>query len=493
MRRKSGILLPIFSLPSKYGIGTIGKEAYNFIDFLKRSGQEYWQILPVGPTSYGDSPYSSFSTFAGNPYFIDLDMLKSDGLLTQEDIDSFDYGADERYIDYGKLYENRLSVLEIAAEKGYKKYARQIGAFKLKNELWLSEYALFMACKKHFGDVSWIEWPDEKLRKHDARACAKYRKLLREEVRFYEFVQFLFFKQWGALKNYSDKNGIKIIGDIPIYVALDSVDVWSEPHWFCLDEENLPIEVAGVPPDYFSEDGQLWGNPLYDWRKLEEDGYGWWIRRIDGVKRLYDVLRIDHFRGFESYWAVPYGEETAKDGRWKKGPGMKLVGIFRTWFADLSFIAEDLGLMTSEVIKLLRESKFPGMKVLEFSFDPNEPGTLEPHNYVKKTVCYTGTHDNNPIMGWLDNCDEDTLEYCSKYLGLSEDEGFNWGMIRAGMGSVCQLFVAQMQDYLGYGAESRINIPGVPLGNWRWRTIKSDFSDELAEKIDDMTVMFGRA
>ena len=492
MKRSSGILMPVFSLPSEYGIGTIGREAYEFVDFLKKSGQKYWQILPVGPTGCGDSPYQSFSSFAGNPYLIDLDMLVDDGMLEKEDILSFDFGDDRERIDYGALYKNRFRILRIAAENGYKKIARALGAFKLKNDAWLSEYALFMACKKHFGDVPWTEWPDEELKLHDPRACARYRKLLREDVRFFEFVQFIFFKQWSAFKDYANKNGIRIIGDLPIYVALDSVDVWSEPHWFCLDNKNIPTEVAGVPPDYFSEDGQLWGNPLYDWNRMREDGYGWWIRRVDGVARLFDVIRIDHFRGFESYWAVPYGEETARDGRWMKGPGMDFVGILNSWFDNVSFIAEDLGVMTPEVIMLLKDSGLPGMKVLEFSFDPNEPGTQELHTYSKHAVCYTGTHDNTPVMAWREECDEETISYCSRYLGLHDEEGFNWGMIRAGMGSVCNLFIAQMQDYLGLGAEARTNTPGVVFGNWRWRAKKEAFSDELARRIDEMTVMYGR-
>ncbi len=485
--------MPVSSLPSKYGIGTIGKEAYKFIDFLVASGQKYWQMLPLGSTSYGDSPYQSFSTFAGNPYFVDLEMLISDGLLLKKEVESYSWGDDEENVDYGIIYENRFKVLRVAAKRGIEKYEGPFKAFVRKNKDWVKNYALFMALKKHFGEVSWTEWPDEDIRLHKDKACKKYQKELKEDVEFFEFVQFLFFKQWKQLKAYARKNRIEIIGDLPIYVALDSADVWAEAGWFQLDEENTPVAVAGVPPDYFSADGQLWGNPLYDWDKMKKDGYGWWIRRVEGAFMLYDVLRIDHFRGFESYWSVPYGEKTARKGKWVKGPGMDLVGLLAERFADKAFIAEDLGFMTPEVKKLQQDSGFPGMKVLEFAFDSREESDYLPHTYGKHCICYTGTHDNSPIALWRYEADKADVALAVEYLGINEKEGFNWGFIRGGMSSVAELFVAQMQDYLELGKGYRINIPGTLGGNWTWRMKKGAASAKLAKKIARIVKIYGRS
>ena len=349
MKRCSGVLMPMSSLPSPYGIGTMGKSAYQFVDFLKRSGQHYWQLLPLGPTSYGDSPYASFSTFAGNPYFIDLDLLVRDKLLKRGEIAQHFWGADEERVDYGAIYESRFSVLRKAYERGVSLFADAFAAFRAENAQWLENYALFMALKAHFGMKSWVEWEDEDVRLRRPDALERFRRELADDVSFYAFLQFLFFRQWSALRDYAHEKGIEFIGDVPIYVALDSADVWSEPQFFQLDQNNLPTEVAGCPPDAFTEDGQLWGNPLYDYDRMKQDGFGWWIRRIEGVSKLYDVIRIDHFRGFESYWAVPYGDDTARRGRWVKGPGMDLVGVLTSWFHDLRFIAEDLGYTTPEV------------------------------------------------------------------------------------------------------------------------------------------------
>ncbi|MBQ2062106.1 MAG: 4-alpha-glucanotransferase, partial [Oscillospiraceae bacterium] len=377
--RKSGILMAMSSLPSPYGIGTMGKSAYRFVDFLRASGQTYWQLLPLGPTSYGDSPYSAFSTFAGNPYFIDLDLLVRDGLLKRDQLEGIDWGGDPQRVDYGKIYENRFPVLRRAfARSGA--LAGEIAAFRRENGAWLEDYALYMTMKTRFGMVSWTEWPDEDIRLHKPEAVARCAVAYADEVDFWVFLQFLFFRQWNALRDYAHSRGIQFIGDIPIYVALDSADVWSAPRFFQLDEKNVPKEVAGVPPDAFTEDGQLWGNPLYDWDAMRKDGFGWWIRRIEGAQKLYDVIRIDHFRGFESYWAVPYGDTTAKRGHWKPGPGMDLVGVLTGWFPNLRFIAEDLGYTTPEVEKLLADSGLPGMKILEFGFDPQGESGYVPHN-----------------------------------------------------------------------------------------------------------------
>ena len=491
MKRSSGILFPISSLPSPYGIGTFGKAAYEFADFLKAAGQKYWQVLPLGPTSYGDSPYQSFSTNAGNPYFIDLDMLIEDGLLTKEDVKKEKWGTNPRYVDYGQIYISRFKVLEKAKERGYKSLITEIGAFVDDNP-WVENYALFMALKKHFNMISWQEWPEEDIRLHDKDAVLKYKMELSDDMEFYIFIQYLFFKQWDKLKKYINDLGIEIIGDLPIYVALDSCDVWAEPEFFSLDDKNYPVEVAGVPPDYFSADGQLWGNPCYNWDAMKKDGYRWWLRRIEGAVKLYDVLRIDHFRGFDEYWAVPAGESTARNGQWKPGPGMDLVGLLSSTFPKTEFIAEDLGQPSPTVVKLLNDSKWPGMKVLEFAFDSGEANNYQPHTYDKNCICYTGTHDNATVMEWYQTAKKADKKYAKEYLGISRFEKFNWGMIRGGMSSVAVLFVAQMQDYLGLGKFNRINIPGTKSGNWQWRLLKNELSDELAEKILQLVHMYER-
>jgi len=491
MKRSSGILFPISSLPSPYGIGTFGKAAYEFADFLKAAGQKYWQVLPLGPTSYGDSPYQSFSTNAGNPYFIDLDMLIEDGLLTKEDVKKEKWGTNPRYVDYGQIYISRFKVLEKAKERGYKSLINEIGAFVDDNP-WVENYALFMALKKHFNMISWQEWPEEDIRLHDKDAVLKYKMELSDDMEFYIFIQYLFFKQWDKLKKYINDLGIEIIGDLPIYVALDSCDVWAEPQFFSLDDKNYPVEVAGVPPDYFSADGQLWGNPCYNWDAMKKDGYRWWLRRIEGAVKLYDVLRIDHFRGFDEYWAVPAGESTARNGQWKPGPGMDLVGLLSSTFPKTEFIAEDLGQPSPTVVKLLKDSKWPGMKVLEFAFDSGEANNYQPHTYDKNCICYTGTHDNATVMEWYQTAKKADRKYAKEYLGISRFEKFNWGMIRGGMSSVAVLFVAQMQDYLGLGKFNRINVPGTKSGNWQWRLLKNELSDELAEKILQLVHMYER-
>ncbi|MBE6963726.1 MAG: 4-alpha-glucanotransferase [Ruminococcaceae bacterium] len=493
MKRSCGILMPITSLPSPYGIGTLGKAAYEFVDFLAAAKQSWWQILPVGQTSYGDSPYQCFSTYAGNPYLIDLDLLREEGLLTAEEIAAVNWGSDPEKVDYEAIYRGRFSVLQLALQRGWEKERAEIEAFLAENRDWLPDYALFMALKRHFDMKGWPDWPDESIRLRKCEALGRYRQELAEDVRLFTYIQYLFFKQWTALRAYAREKGIGIIGDLPIYVALDSADVWADPASFQLDERNVPVEVSGVPPDYFSADGQLWGNPLYDWDAMKKDGYGWWIRRVSGASKLYDILRIDHFRGFESYWAVPYGETTARNGRWVKGPGMDLVGVLTGWFPHIQFIAEDLGYPTPEVRQLLEDSGLPGMKVLQFGFDSREPSNHLPHTYTPHCVCYPGTHDNTTLAGWRHDADPADVDMAVRYLGLNEEEGFHWGIIRGGMSSVAELFVVQLQDYLGLGASARINTPGILGGNWQWRALREQITPELAAKIADMTCLYGRA
>ena len=491
MDRHSGILMHISSLPSPYGIGTMGRAAYDFAGFLREAGQTYWQLLPLGPTSYGDSPYQSFSTFAGNPYFIDLELLAEDGLLDRGALEAADWGSNPRYVDYAKIYEARFPLLRQAFQAGYPQDRKAVEAFRRENR-WLDNYALYMAVKAHFGMRSWLEWPDEDIRLRRPAAVARYSRELREDVDFYTYLQFLFFRQWNALRDYIHSQGLQIIGDLPIYVAMDSADVWAEPEYFQLGEGNVPTEVSGVPPDYFTADGQLWGNPLYDYDRMARDGFAWWIRRLEGAGRLFDVIRIDHFRGLESYWAVPYGEKTAKVGRWRKGPGMDLVGTLTERFPHLEIIAEDLGYLTPEVHQLLADSGLPGMKVLEFAFDAREPSNYLPHLYDRHCVCYVGTHDNETVVQWRDQTARADLTFARKYLGLSEAEGFHWGMIRGGMASVADTFVAQMQDCLGLGAEARMNTPGTLGGNWQWRLLPGEATPALAKKLRQYTGMYGR-
>jgi len=491
MKRSSGILLPIFSLPSPHGVGTLGKAAYEFVDFLAASGQSWWQLLPVGPTSYGDSPYQSFSTYAGNPYFIDLDLLKQDKLLTAREIKAADPAGDPARVDYEALYNTRFDLLRLAAERGWARDEVQVAAFTAENP-WLPDYALYMAVKRHFDMKAWTDWPDADIRLRKPGAVERYRELLAEDVRLFTYIQYLFYRQWDALRAYAKKQGVGLIGDLPIYVAMDSADVWADPKSFQLDENNVPTEVAGVPPDYFSADGQLWGNPLYRWTEMEKDGYGWWIRRVAGAQKLYDVVRIDHFRGLESYWAVPYGETTAKNGRWVKGPGLDFVRRITGWFPELAFIAEDLGILTPEVHKLLEQSGLPGMKVLEFAFPTDTLSDYLPHNHVKNSVCYVGTHDNAPIMAWKDEVGKDQLRFARTYLGIGKEEELNWGLIRGGMGSVADLFVMQMQDCLGLGAEARMNTPGVVGGNWQWRLVPGQLNKKLSKKLLEAMTMYGR-
>jgi 4-alpha-glucanotransferase len=491
MDRSSGVLMPLSSIPSNYGIGTMGKCSYKFIDFLRDSGQKYWQLLPLGPTSYGDSPYSSFSSYAGNPYYIDFDLLVKDGLLKRYDFRDIDWGSDPARVDYGKIYKNRFKVLRKAFKRGREALAEECLNFRKEN-LWADNYALYMAVKAKFGMKSWTQWPEEDIRLHRPEAVEKYSRLLKEDMDFYIFIQYLFFRQWNELKEYAHESGIKFIGDIPIYVALDSADVWSEPGFFLLDENNLPRVVAGCPPDGFTPDGQLWGNPIYDWEKMKNDGYGWWIRRVDGARRLFDVVRIDHFRGLESYWSVPCGDSTAVNGKWNPGPGMGLAGVLSSWFRDMKFIAEDLGYMTPEVKKLVQDSGFPGMRVLQFAFDAHSESDYLPHRCEYNSVCYVGTHDNDTVRGWLKTTGREDRQFARKYMHITEDEGWCWGFIRTGMATASKLFVMQMQDILELPADCRMNTPGSPYGNWQWRMLPDAIDKKLTKKLLDYTRTYRR-
>lgn len=491
--RASGILLPVASLPSKYGIGAFSKEAYRFIDFLYDAGQKFWQILPLGQTGYGDSPYQSFSTFAGNPYFIDLETLVEEELLTVTECESYDFGNNERYIDYGKIYHSRFNLLKKAYER-----SKNIGDYEFKNfqdkqSFWLKDYALYMAVKNHFHGVSFSEWDEDiKLRKQEA--LEYYKIFLADEIEFYEFLQYVFDKQWRKLKNYANGKGIEIIGDIPIYVAFDSADTWSHPELFQLDEKRNPTRVAGCPPDGFSSTGQLWGNPLYNWEAHKRTDYKWWIQRISHCFTVYDVVRVDHFRGFDEYYSIPYGAPTAENGKWIKGPGIDLFDEITKQLGKVNIIAEDLGYLTDSVRELVKKTGYPGMKVLEFAFDSREESDYLPHNYDKNCVVYTGTHDNDTLLGWYDSISQEDKEFSKKYLNNyhTNKKDIHWDFIRLAAGSVANLCIVPIQDYLGLGGEARINIPSTLGENWKWRLNRNEITKELIKQIKDITKLYGR-
>ncbi|MDD3347007.1 4-alpha-glucanotransferase [Oscillibacter sp.] len=490
MERSAGILLPIFSLPSPYGIGSLGAEARAFVKFLSDAGQRWWQVLPVGPAGAGNSPYTSASTFAGNPLFVDLESLAERGLLSVADL-AASRMPQGGLLDYPAVEKSHGALLRKAFAQIDEREAERVRAFESKTP-WLREYALYQSAKDHFGGAPWYDWPDLALRGHESAAVERWREELKCEIAFHSWVQCCFFDQWAALKRHANERGVKIIGDLPIYVSLDSADVWSERGQFLLDGDGKPAAVAGVPPDYFSEEGQLWGNPLYDWPAQKRDGFGWWIRRVEGVSCLFDAVRLDHFRAFESYWAIPARAKSAKEGTWEKGPGMDLLSVLTAWFPQITYIAEDLGLLTDAVHALRRAALLPGMKVLEFAFSGPDNAYL-PHNYGPHCVCYTGTHDNDTAVGWYTGATEAEQAYARAYLGVGDDaRDVAQALLRCGSGSVAELFVAQMQDYLGLGTAARINVPGVANGNWRWRMEPGATSPALARQMRDLTHTFGR-
>jgi 4-alpha-glucanotransferase len=519
--RRAGILLPITSLPSPYGIGCFSKEAYDFVDFLASAGQSYWQILPLGPTGYGDSPYQSFSTFAGNPYFIDLTDLVKRGWLTAAECKKYDFGSDPTSIDYEKIYNARFKALRKAFDRSRKTApATTVGAgLALPAERNISpgsgtgkpvlynghsrppspygahidDYALFMAIKDAYGGVSWHEWPDP-IRLRQPLALEEYRLRYQKEIAFYRFQQELFREQWLALKAYANGKGIKIIGDIPIYVALDSADSWARPELFQFDKDLLPTGVAGCPPDAFTADGQLWGNPLYAWDYHQKTGYKWWLQRIEYCFTLYDVVRIDHFRGFDAYYNIPYGAVNARKGKWERGPGYELFRTLKQTLGEKEIIAEDLGFLTPRVLRLVKKTGYPGMKILQFGFDSEGDSDYMPHHIVKNSIVYTGTHDNDTVLGWHKALRKEDREFCHQYLNLDNRRGveWNWEFVRAALASPADLAIIPMQDYLGLGSKARINTPSTVGNNWQWRMEKTALTPELAGRIKEMTKLYRR-
>ncbi len=490
--RQSGILLHISSLPSSYGIGSLGKAAYQFVDFLKQAGQSCWQMLPINPTGYGDSPYQALSSFAGNYYFIDLDLLVEQGLLRSEEILEKSWGENPAKVDFSVLYQERQPVLYKAFQRFQKKKNQEYEKFVQQNKWWLEDYALFMALKEKNDQKPWTEWEDG-IRLRDSGALKDSRKHLQEQLEFHYFLQFIFYSQWNSLHQYAAKQGISLIGDVPIYVPMDSADVWAAPDNFQLDKNRMPVIVAGCPPDAFSATGQRWGNPIYDWERMKTDGFQWWIFRLRAAAHFFDVVRIDHFRGIESYWAIPAEEETAVKGQWRKGPGMALIEAIHEGLPQTRFIAEDLGFLTPEVIQMQEQSGFPGMKVLQFAFDSRESGNYLPYTYTPNTVCYTGTHDNETLLQWQQMISSENLQYALDYLRVEDESRLPDAMICCGMASVSELFVAQMQDYLGLGAEARMNKPSTLNDrNWTWRMLETQISPALAGKICRLTKLYGR-
>ena len=496
MSRAAGILLSVTSLPSKYGIGCFSKSAYDFVDWLKEAGQTYWQILPICPTSYGDSPYQSFSTFAGNPYFISLEALIDEGVLTAEECDSMDFGDVADDIDYEKQYWARYPLLRRAYERSNISQNQDYLRFVEENRWWLDDYALFMAVKNYFDGAPWTQWPED-IRLHWGFALDYYRRELYYDIEFQQYLQFKFFQQYRALKAYANEKGIQIIGDIPIYVAMDSADTWAHPELFQLDEHNVPTAVAGCPPDGFSATGQLWGNPLYRWDYHRQTGYDWWLSRLWYCFQLYDVTRIDHFRGFDEYYSIPYGAATAMEGHWEKGPGLELFRRVEQVLGWHEVIAEDLGYVTDSVRWLVQESGFPGMKVLEFAFDSRDSGSANdylPHNYTENCVVYTGTHDNETITGWFDSISKEEQQSARDYLcDQRQPKKYLYrSFIALVMRSCAKYCIIPMQDYLGLDNSCRMNTPSTVGTNWRWRMKEGALTQELCQDILQTTKRYGR-
>ena len=493
-KRQSGVLMHISSLPGKYGIGSFGQSAYDFVDFLVRTKQRYWQILPLGTTSYGDSPYQSFSAFAGNTYFIDFDILIEEGLLNEADVKGADFGDDPRKVDYAKIFDARRPIMEKAVARFLKADdLSDYESFVEQNAAWLEVFAEYMAIKEHFDNLAWTEWPDEAIRRREAASLASYREKLADKLTYHRVTQYLFFKQWLRLKAYANEHHIEIVGDMPIYVAADSADVWAQPHFFKTDAVGKPTCVAGCPPDEFSETGQLWGNPIYDWEAMDKDGYAWWIERLRESFKIYDIVRIDHFRGFESYWEVPADSETSATGKWVKGPDYKLFAAVKEALGDLNIIAEDLGFMTDEVIELRERTGFPGMKILQFAFNPDDESIDSPHLAPNNSVMYTGTHDNNTVLGWYkDEIDDAIRQYMAQYTNRKEYETVPHAMLRTIFASVSFMAIATMQDLLELDGAARMNYPSTIGGNWTWRMTAEELNPIVEGELYSLTKTYRR-
>jgi len=487
--RSAGVLLPVSSLPSPYGIGNFGKDARLWVDFLNEAGQSYWQILPLSPTGKGDSPYQSFSAFAGNRFFIDFDSLCDEGLLKRDEYAGRRWSHFDKLVDYGLVYRGREQVLRKAFSR-FKDEAA-LDDFIEKNP-WFDHYSLYMVIKESQNMLPWMEW-DEPLRNRQPEAIKKVRSEFSEDLRFNAFLQYQFHKQWGELRAYAKSKDIQIIGDIPIYVSLDSADVWENHHLFQLDDNNIPVEISGCPPDSFSKDGQLWGNPLYCWDAMADSGFEWWILRLKKSFELFDVLRLDHFRGLESYFAIPYGDKSAKTGYWKPGPGKAFIDVVEKTVPDASIIAEDLGFVTDAVRELLEYSTYPGMKIVQYAFDEHDIGDYIPYKYTANSVVYPGTHDNDTVKGWSKSAPHASIRQAMDYMGIRHRADIPRGMIRLAMQSSSNLAVISMQDWLELGTGARLNTPSTVGGNnWCWRMKKSALTSQLAEEIAGITKMYGR-
>ncbi len=491
-KRSSGVLMHITSLPGQFGIGTFGKSAYEFIDFLEETKQTYWQILPLTTTSYGDSPYQSFSAVAGNLNLIDFSLLKEDGLLEESDYANVNFGENPEKVDYALLFEERRPILEKAVANTSKnsEVLAEIEKFEAENSSWLADYAEYMAIKESFGYKSFIHW-DEDIKKGEETAREKYRTELQDSIRYYTVTQYFFFKQWLALKEYANEKGIKIIGDMPIYVSADSVEMWTMPELFKVDANNEPLYVAGCPADDFSPTGQLWGNPIYDWEKHKEQGFSWWIYRVQESFKIYDVLRIDHFKGFSDFWQIDKDAENAVNGTWEAGPGIELFQKIKEQLGDLPIVAENLGFIDAKAEKLLDDSGYPGMKILQFAF-PGEDNLDRPHHYTQNSVAYTGTHDNDVVNGWYEKLSESEKELVSEYLNRRDDETITEAMIRGIYSSVSDYAIVTMQDLLDKDATSRMNVPSTVGGNWEWRMLVEDLTEERKEFLRNITVRYSR-
>ena len=491
-KRSSGVLMHITSLPGQFGIGTFGKSAYEFVDFLEETKQTYWQILPLTTTSYGDSPYQSFSAVAGNLNLIDFSLLKEDGLLEESDYANVNFGENPEKVDYALLFEARRPILEKAVANTSKnsEVLAEIEKFEAENSSWLADYAEYMAIKESFGYKSFIHW-DEDIKKGEQAAREKYRTELQDSIRYYTVTQYFFFKQWLALKEYANEKGIKIIGDMPIYVSADSVEMWTMPELFKVDANNEPLYVAGCPADDFSPTGQLWGNPIYDWEKHKEQGFSWWIYRVQESFKIYDVLRIDHFKGFSDFWQIDKDAENAVNGTWEAGPGIELFQKIKEQLGDLPIVAENLGFIDAKAEKLLDDSGYPGMKILQFAF-PGEDNLDRPHHYTQNSVAYTGTHDNDVVNGWYEKLGESEKELVSEYLNRRDDEKITEAMIRGIYSSVSDYAIVTMQDLLDKDATSRMNVPSTVGGNWEWRMLAEDLTEERKEFLRNITVRYSR-